>query len=214
MVDCVFHPFIISETEGLATPNFVDEHAKREMKYDDYVCYKYGIDDKVFFHRLSLGDAELEKLISCVYRRVFHVLNASSKYNWGILLSVLFDTLCRNSSIVINPLTLSLFNIGDITRSNIEDIRPYLNLDHNVWRDPITGEEHTESFDDLWEKSIMLLLEAIEDVNKYLYFDLPLKNRYISANASYNTGYPCAKEERFVYAKQYILNHLKKDRTN
>ena len=111
---------------------------------------------------------------------------------------------------MINPLTLSIFNIGDITRSDIEKIRPYLNLEHNVWRDPVTGEEHTESFDDLWEKSIVLFLEAIDDVNRYLYLDQQLQNQYISANASYNTGYPCTKEEKFVYAKKYLQQHLHK----
>ena len=143
-------------------------------------------------------------LVNKVYRRVFHVSNEALKYNVGIFLTVVFDLLGRKSSIIINPFTLSLFNIGDITHSDIERITPLLNLEHDVWTNPITGEEHHESFDDLWEKSIALYLETIDDVNRYLYRDKQLSNVLISNNISYNTGLPCKKEEKFVYVKQHF----------
>ena len=210
VLDAICHPFIIDKTRDRGKSKIFDDHAALEMKIDDYMSYKYGITDSAYFHANSINDKKLEFLIDQLYRRVYHTRNAAFKYNMGIVLLSLFDTYGRNPSILLNSVTNSLFSIGDITHSKVEDILPYLNLEHGEWHNPVSGEVHTESFEDLLVQAEALYLETLEDINRYLYQDKALRNVLISNNVSYNTGLPCKKEEKFVFVKEYVKDHLKK----
>jgi hypothetical protein len=99
---------------------------------------------------------------------------------------------------------VKLLNIGDITyHADYQKANPFLNLEKKVWLNPETGEEYHDSFDDLWEKSIDLSLETIEDINGYLYQDKELESSILENDISYNTGLPCSKGQSFQYIKKY-----------
>ena len=72
------------------------------------------------------------------------------------------------------------------------------NAERDIWYDPETLEQHTESFMDLFYKAQNVALETIEDVNKHLYDGNPLTNSLILNNTSYNTGINCDLGQHFT----------------
>ena len=50
-----------------------------------------------------------------------------------------------------------------------------------------------ELFSKLWKKSSERFIDTVNDVNRYLYGDGIIRNKYIIDNISYDTGIPCEK---------------------
>ncbi len=209
VLDSTMHPLIYYMTENLPKKQKIDNHSLVEMWIDDYVKQKYGKDAIVYYKTAVIKDGRLGKLINKLYNKVYNTNNASLKYSVGSLLMVLFDTIVRNNLIAVVPHVEKMINTGDIVYTNdVERELPYLNLNHDYWFNPETHEKYTESFDDLWEKSINTSLETIEDVNNYLYKDKSLNNRLISNDISYNTGLSCSKGQKLKFLKRYKKNRI------
>ena len=203
IVDITCHPLIYYMTQELPKEHKMHPHGLIELWIDDYIMQKYGKKEMLYFHKWYLKDKELRRLIDKVYEDVFNMKNESSKYSIGITLINLLDSLARTNAIGIAPLVFKAANIGDLTYRGAERVLPYLNLEHEKWTIPYSGEEVTESFDDLWNKSIERSLETIHSVNGYLYDGKPLTEHYIITNSSYNTGLPCVEKEKFPFVKKY-----------
>ena len=143
-------------------------------------------------------------MINKLYKKIHGVNNEPKKYNVGMVSIMMFDSLARRNMIGIVPLIIKIINLGDFTyKKNLDRLKPYLNLNKEVWYNPETGEENKQSFDDLWKRSIEVALETIEDVNRYLYKDKELTNKMIMDDTSFNTGLPCEKGQFLKYIKRY-----------
>ena len=209
VLDSTMHPLIYYMTENLPDKHMIDNHSLVEMWIDDYVKAKYNKDDVVYYKKVFSTNDKLNKLINRLYHKVYNVKNASLKYNVGSLIIVLFDTLVRHNLIQIVPVVDKAIDMGDIIyKDSVQRELPYLNLGHDKWYNPETHERCTESFDDLWDKSINISLETMEDVNNCLYKDKPLKNRLISNDISYNTGLSCSVGQKKKYLKKYKKNKV------
>ena len=194
ILDVVMHPYINYFEQKLTKTNLIDSHALIEMWMDDYVINKYNNGYNLCYKKRKISDKRLKELIDYIYKEVYNSSCMSLKYNLGIKFVSMFDSLIRCNSIKIAKLLLAKLNIGDITyHDDYTNVIPYLNLNNDIWKDMEIGEEHKESFDDLWIKSIDESLETIDAVNKYLYSDANLNCKYIKKNISYNTGLPCKK---------------------
>ena len=79
----------------------------------------------------------------------------------------------------------------------------FLNRERKTWLHPINGEKHNESLRELWNNSVALYLETIEDVNKYLYDGKPLRSKILESNSSYDTALHCEGPKKLIYAKKY-----------
>ena len=117
----------------------------------------------------------------------------------------LYDSLIRRDKLFLAKSVMKFINLGDISyHSNYLLALPYLNLQHELWYDPETGENHYESFDNLWKKATEVALETIQDVNLYLYQDKRLVNPIINNDTSFNTGLPCEEGQTKRFVKKYI----------
>ena len=87
----------------------------------------------------------------------------------------------------------------DINNLTYHDL---VNDEFKEYMHPITGKIDNKSFLQMYFLSIYQTLEAIINVNEYLYDgkDINLKN--IFKNLSYNTGVNCKIKEDFVYVKK------------
>ena len=66
----------------------------------------------------------------------------------------------------------------------------------------MTSKELTYSFLELYQKSIIMTLEAIDEVNQYLYKDKSISNLFkVFTDLSYNTGVSCKLENSKVYKR-------------
>lgn len=204
ILDIIIHPLIYYMTKALKKEHLMDYHSLVETWIDDYVIQKYGDIEPHYYHKWRIKDKELKTLIREVYKNIYNESNMIFKYDVGISSVNIYDYLARRNRALIAPLICKAVNLGDILyRKDIERIKPFLNLNHEIWYNPETEEELTESFDDLWAKAIEEAKEAIYDVNRFLYDDKPLTTRIIKDNLSANTGLPCDIPQTLKKVKRY-----------
>ena len=201
VLDLTTHPLIYYMTENYPKAHKIDPHGLVEMWIDDYTMNKYNKDNKHYYHKVFIKDKELKELINQTYRNVYRIDNIAFKYSTGQLFMVMYDSLRNNK--IIRPIT-KLINVGDIKYSkDLDRVIPFLNLEHDVWYNPETGEKSTNSFDDLWQRAIEVSLETINDANNFLYKDKNITNPLILNNTSYDTGLPCSAGQSLKYIKKY-----------
>ncbi len=205
ILDVIMHPLIYYMTEEMPKEHLMDPHALVESLIDDYVMWKYDRTDEQYYHKVGISDRKLVKLINEAYKKVYRTSNISIKYNFGMMLINIYDSLIRRDRVLLAKAIMKLINLGDISfHKDYKVALPYLNINHDLWVDPETGEKHYESFDNLWNKATEVALETIEDVNLYLYQDKGLKNRIIDNDTSFNTGHPCKEGQTKRFVKKYI----------
>ena len=205
ILDIIMHPLIYYMTEEMPKEHIMDPHCIAENLIDDYVIWKYDRNDDIYYHKNGISDRKLIKLINDAYKKVYHANNISLKYSFGMMLMNIYDSLIRRDKLFLAKSIMKLINLGDIRyHNNYKVALPYLNLNHEIWFDPETGEKHYESFDNLWEKASIVALETIQDVNGYLYLDKSFKNRIINNDTSFNTGLPCIEGQKKRFVKKYI----------
>ena len=204
VLDATMHPLIYYMTEGIEKKTIFPPHGLVEIWIDDYVDSKYKKNQRIYYRTFHIGDKKLRGLIDKIYSEVFSSPNSTTKYNIGYLLMTLFDTLLRRNIFGIVKPIIRLYGIGDFTYSDdYKRVIPFLNKSKEKWFNPETREEYKSSFDELWDNSIELSLETINDVNNYLYRDAALNNRLILDDTSYNTGMPCNQGQKLKYIKKW-----------
>ena len=205
ILDIIMHPLIYYMTDEMPKEHLMDPHGIVENLIDDYVVWKYDRNDSVYYHKNGIKDRKLIKLINDAYKKVYHANNISLKYNFGMVLINIYDSLIRRDKSFLAKSVMKLINLGDVVyHNNYKVALPYLNLEHEIWYDPETGEKHQESFDNLWDRACEVALETIQDVNLYLYQDITLKNKIINSDTSFNTGLPCDEGQKKRFVKKYI----------
>lgn len=204
VLDAIMHPLICYMTQDIERTTMITPHALIELWIDDYIVKKYNKNQLLYYHKPFIEDKELMNMIDELYKEVYDSRYQSVKYNIGMCLTMLFDTLARTNLIGIAPLVIKLAKTGDFRyKKDLERVIPYLNQNHDIWLNPETGEQYDLSFMDLWDKSIEVSLQTITDVNGYIYLDKPLNNFFITNDISYNSGLPCDKGQSFQYVKKY-----------
>ena len=203
ILDLVMHPFIYYLTEDMKNQSILTQHAILEMKIDEYIMNKYDKKDLLYYHKLTIDNQNTAFVIDKLYRNI-NVLNAPLKYSLGIILMVYFDTFIRRDIGILSSTIPKIINLGDIVyQDKLDEVIPYLNLDNEVWYHPETKEKFNYSFDELWDNSLILAKEMINDVNKYLYLDKNLDNYFLLNDISYDTGIPCSAGKTLKYVKKY-----------
>ena len=204
ILDIIMHPLIYYMTEEMPKEHLLDPHGLVENLIDDYVIWKFDRNDAIYYRKTGISDRKLMKLINDAYKKVYRANNASFKYSFGMTLISIYDSLIRRDKLFLAKGIMKLINLGDVSyHNNYKVALPYLNLEHELWLNPETGEKHYESFDNLWEKASETALETIQDVNMYLYHDKGLRNPIINNDTSFNTGLPCKEGQKLKYLKKY-----------
>ena len=177
ILDMIMHPLIYYMTENIPKEHIMDPHAIVENLIDDYVVQKFDRNDDFYYRKVSISDRKLIKLINDAYYQVYRSKNISFKYNMGMILINIYDSLIRRDKLFLAKSVMKLINFGDISyHKDYKKVLPYLNLQHELWLNPETGEESYASFDNLWDRACEVALETIQDVNLYLYQDKRLRN--------------------------------------
>lgn len=201
ILDTTFHPYIYYLTIEMKNNKAIDPHLQFELWMDRFITQKYGIDNKDYYSKTSISDEKTRQIIDRVYQHVYNCYFASNKYDIGISALTIFELNIRQNKFLMD--VLNLVNVGDFEYGDASIFDQFLNTTRQMWQNPITGENHIESINELWNASVSAYLETIYDINRYLYDDKPLKNRFIESNLSYDTALPCDVPKKFVYTKKY-----------
>ena len=199
IVDATFHPYIYYLTENMKSTGIINPHLQMELLLDSYFMKKYGVSSKDYYSKTGIRDLKAREVIDRVYSYIFNCLKASSKFDIGLNAILLFENAVRSNKTLA---TICSF-IGDFEYHDKDVYSPFLNANRSGWLDPITGEEHEESINELWNQSVGNFIEAVDDVNRFLYDDKPLKNRFITNNLSYDTAQHCDVPKKLIYTKRY-----------
>ena len=202
ILDISFHPYVYYITKDLNTNNLINAHLQIELWLDSYIMNKYNINNTNYYNKTKINDDETRKIIDYTYYKIYKCLFASLKIDFGINAINTIESKIRNNKNI--DTIANYLKIGNVIYNEDDNrILDYLNLDKNVWLNPITGEEKKESFQEMWNNSVELYLETIFDINKYLYDNETLNIRIIKDNLSYDTALPCENEHKMIYTKKY-----------
>ena len=121
-----------------------------------------------FFNQANLNRPEIRKLIGEVYSKVYNEQKALSSYKSIVRIFTSIDTVTKSGVFTKSMLSgIALFEKfleqNKLTREEI------INKDKNIWRTPLTGEKHSESFMELYNRAIEMTMYAIAKLNEYLY---------------------------------------------
>ncbi|MBR4178810.1 MAG: zinc dependent phospholipase C family protein [Bacilli bacterium] len=199
ILDYTFHPYVYYLTGNMKLNKMIHPHMQLEFWIDNYIMDKYGIYDKEFFTKTKIDDQHTRQIIDKVYFQVYKCILASNKYDIGINALESLETNVR-----FNDISKRIKKLADLTYEKRKKIFEwFLNRERNTWLHPFNGEKHKESLNELWNNSVALYLETIEDVNNHLYNNKPLKNPILTSNSSYDTALDCESNKKLLFAKKY-----------
>ncbi len=199
ILDSTFHPYIFYVTPSIRKKYLLDNHANFELWLDDYFMEKYDKRDKKYYSKRFCQNLKLRSIIDYVYRQIYSCYYASNKYSFGTDVLLTLENARSNDKVI--PVITKKLGISDISYDKLSRINPFLNTNRDEWYNPFTLEKHKESINELWNKSVELYMQVIEDVNGYLYDNKEYKNSIIDNDLSYDTGLPACRKKTILVTK-------------
>ena len=202
ILDYSFHPYIFYISNGLKTSRLINSHMQIELWLDSYIMNKYKMSDDKYFVPKSIHNSATRRIINEVYYKIYKSYFTSSKYDIGINMTSLIETNLRKNKSAED--IARCLNIGDFKYYKDKSCALFfLNLARERWSNPVSGEKHNESVDELWNNAVSDYLETIDAINKFLYDGEPLKETTINSDLSYDTSLPCESSKKMIYQKKY-----------
>lgn len=207
-LDINCHPLIYYIEQGCIKTGLITPHNLIEGYLSSYlsqmILKKDIMDIKPnYFTEIDLSDIEVTKLLNTIYGNLYNDYQITQTYKFTInifnsLEKVIKSNLVNKEKLII----LSQFKTFLVT--NKLDLSEITNESHSQYRNPITGEKYNDSILELYEKSIDMSLDAIEEVNRTLYDNYSIARlENIFKNLSYDTGtiYPLSENMKYVRKK-------------
>ena len=220
-LDSTCHPYIFYKTgiyrkEIPESIKYKGEHDHMEkdldaIYYEKYTNKKYN---KCNISKEIIGkpvfSKELIELISASYKNTYNEENIGHFFYKSIKNSKIITSLAINDSLGIKGTIYKLIDkltnkkFGYLEAYSTYILNPnssYLNLEHKMWNHPSNKEiTYTDSFIDLYEKSLKTSLNIIKHINEVLYEGKPLSSlkKYIP-DLDYATGVPTEESRRMDY---------------
>lgn len=221
VLDSTIHPYVFYKTgewkkTDKETYKYRGLHHNMEVFLDNYLISKRE-QEKV--HSFKFYDycfefkpfsKELEEVIDYAFKETFGINEMSNFYKQALkdmhfaLKYFRYDktgvkrmvyTTCE----AITPKFFFPFSVISYHIST-DDKKNYLNLDKQEWCHPcLKREKHTDSFDELYDKSLQEALDIIKKVNAYIKDTKKVDLTKVFKNLSYKTGKDCAKDNELKY---------------
>jgi len=204
------HPYIYYMEMGLKKVGLISTHVFFEGVIDSYLSREiletdiFSLNGVDYCLSENVSDITLREMLDYSYKKLYQIKNMSDSYNYILnifktLERIVKSKLCSNHSDGVKKILLvdEYFNMNNLNSQII------LNLNNDLWLHPVTGEEHTESFEQLFNKSIEESIEAIEIVNSVIYAERSIDKIYsLFPNISYDTGIDCNYGRQFKYKRK------------
>jgi len=223
-LDSTEHPYIhyisgrYSKSDKKNTKKYRGYHTSNEIMLDAIYYYKDHKNSKYYNYKLYKDlipklsfSKDLTNLISNTFKETFGVDN----------LGVIYNKSYNHSRLAYKYLMFDRFNIKRIIYKGVDLAYPFkrfkansyshhinvpnmkvLNTSHETWLHPITGEEHNESFYDLYDIALKKVMNYIDICNKYFDNKCSLKKvEKVIGNINYSSGLDCDIRAKFKYFK-------------
>ena len=208
------HPFIYyleygcQQTGLLSSHNLIEGYLSAYLS--SHILEKSIMEVKSdYFTKIDLSNPEISKLINYIYGKIYGDYQMIRSYKRVLKLFKALETYIKQY-LNSKTLLLKLSQLESFLRKN--ELTPTIltNEMHEIYTNPVTGEKHTDSFMDLYNRAIQMTLDAIFEVNKYLYDGSPIECiEKLFTNLSYDTGVDCNLGNKMTYVRKRVLKPQK-----
>lgn len=208
-LDINCHPLIYYIEFGCKQIGFIPPHDLIEGYLNSYLSEKILNKDimdinQTYFNQINLSNIEIINLLNSIYGNLYGDYHIIKTYRRVLNLFTLLEKSIK-SNILSKKEIIKLIKFQEFLEQNNltkEEITNELNY---IYKHPLTGEIHSESFLELYLKSIEMTKEAIDITNKYLYANEPISNlEQVFTNLSYDTGVNCSLGRNFIHTRKRI----------
>lgn len=206
-LDINTHPFIYYIETGCQKVGPISTHNLIEGYLSSYLANSILGKDIMdirsdYFNKLTLLDVEITKLLNSIYGEIYGDYQIIRTYRKTIGIFNILENILK-SGLFSKKQLIKLSQFDKFLEMNNLTISELVNKNHSVYLNPITGEKKSESFIELYDKSIEMTLEVILLVNKYLYSNSSLETlETVFTDLSYDTGVPCSQGKKFIYTRK------------
>lgn len=205
-MDTACHPLIYYNEGEYNSLSFLSNHNLIEAYISIYLCNRILDKDYMrvkssFFNRGKLNYKKNIELLNYVYQKTYKDNSIMFSSNTALSLLTMLENAMKCGILKFGDL-VKIVNLDDYLRGNHMQSREVLNLDNDVWRNPVSGEKHHENILELYNLSVRKALESIEYVNHYLYGNMgftDLEKHF--EDLSYDTGLKCELGREMVYKR-------------
>ena len=158
-----------------------------------------------YFSKINIANPEISNLLNSVYGKIYGDYHITRSYQRIINLFITLET-CIKKYFKSKKMLITISQFENFLKENNLTTKDIINEEHQIYTNPITGEQHSESFIELYNQSIQMTLEAIYEVNRYLYDGNPIGNLdKVFNDLSYDTGVACSLGTKMTYVRKRIL---------
>lgn len=207
--DVFTHPLIYYIEENCQYQSILPNHILIEGYLSSYLSKKILNKDIMdvkpdYFTEANFSDKEIINLLNSVYGKVYNDYNMINTYKHIMMIIKSMETIIKSS--FVSKSTLIFFsNFNVFLANNKLSINDLTNENRETYINLITGEKDNESFIELYHKSIIMTLDAIHEVNCYLYGKMPISDlTKVFKDLSYDTGAPCRLGSKKNYTRVKI----------
>lgn len=222
-LDSTCHPYIhyisgrLNRKDIKHTKKYMGYHAINEIMIDSLYYYK---NHKTKYCKYKLYkdiipivyfSDNLKTTINYVFKETFNEDNIGNTYNKSYIQNhyvyklLMYDRFGIKKFMyrIIDFLTpfkkFKAYSYSHHVKNNNEDV---LNLKHQTWLHPVTGEKHNESFEDLYLEAEKKVIKYIKKCNDFFDDKCTLKElEKAIKNISYSTGLDADTRVKFLYFK-------------
>ena len=205
--DAFAHPLIYYIEKGCMPSSFLSSHFMVEGYLNSYlsenVLNKDIMDVKAgYFNDINLSLPDIRNIIYDSYKKIYNKNNVMPSFYAIHDLFNMIESVYKNTFKTVD-VAKGLTNFDFFLKSNKLSTSEMANEDNNAWLNPVTGMIHHESFLELFYQSIDSSLEAIKEINDYLYnngdFSKVMK---VIPDLSLETGLPKSKGFKMLYKRR------------
>ena len=205
-LDVYAHPFIYYIEKSNKSNTIIPTHHLIEGYLDSYLSEKILKKDVMMLNEKYFNKGKIAKeslmLLNDIYYKIYHAKNIGFIYKRTLYLLSLLEKFIKYNHFSKKD----LYRISGLKKFLNDNKLSFIDLNNEkclYYQNPVNGEYSRKSFLELFYLSIYKTLDAICEVNKYLYDNGQLERlEKVFENLSYDTGLDCKYGHKMVYIKK------------
>lgn len=206
-LDTNVHPIVYYFEGGCKKVGIIPNHQLIEGYYDSFFanqimnCDIMKLNHDLFSH-IDLKVEDIKGLLNEIYGNVYEDYTIIGDYKKLITIFTYLEKIIK-SGIISKDFLVKLSKLNEFMSVNNLTYEELVNVNNQIYTNPVTGEKHNESLIQLFNKSIDMSLEAIKDVNNCLYDNKSLSSlENTFTDLSYDTGVSCSLGKKLIYVRK------------
>lgn len=207
-LDVNTHPLIYYIEAGCKSPNAISSHMLVEGYLSSYMAEKILGKDYMslkgsYLGHLDLTDKDVQDLIKWVYMKTYGDKQALFSYKSEFSVLKFVEDITKNPHLSSKEKLIKVSKFREFLEMNKLSLGEITNDSNATWTNPQTNERHSESFMELYDKSITESQEAISKVNGFIYDGNSIDTlNSVFTDLSFDTGVSCSLGKDLKYVRK------------